>query len=118
MKRTAQINAERHFWQEMKQNWQASQSRAQCGIGATSIDYQPTDNSILFKWSEYRRVKKTYHERIKIPSTIKVISFKKLVMMPNGYVQAGTQKFYSSTYHKQYKMKVQFAWGGFYVADN
>lgn len=115
MKRTAQLSAERHFWQEMKQNWQASQARAQTNVGATNIKY--INQAIRFSWVDIRN-KHQYHNDIAIPATISVVSFKPLQMLPNGYVQAGTETFHSSLTGKDYSMKVQFAWGGYYVADS
>ncbi|BAP86013.1 hypothetical protein LOOC260_115030 [Paucilactobacillus hokkaidonensis JCM 18461] len=104
---------ERHFWQGLQQNWQASQTRAQGDNKGTEINYMPTANQIRFKWRDKKY--NTHYSDVVVPSTIQVVSFAPLKMLANGYVKAGTQKFHSTLTNKNYVMKIQLAWGGFYV---
>lgn len=107
-----QVNAERQFWQELEQNWHASQVRAREGSSAINIRY--VNGAIRFQWCDISN-QRLYREDVTIPATISVGNFKKLQMMPNGYVQAGTQRFTSSLTHKTYLMKVQLGWGGYRI---
>ncbi|WP_225349639.1 type II secretion system protein [Paucilactobacillus wasatchensis] len=105
---------ERHFWQALQQEWQVSQTRAQGDNNGTDIVYLAGPQIIRFKWraADYT----THYNDVAIPVTIKVVSFAPLKMLANGYVKAQTQKFRSMLTNQTYDMKVQLAWGGYYVA--
>lgn len=116
MMQIKQVNAasqERHFWQSLRQNWQASQVRARGNNKGTDINYLPSRRVIRFSWTDQRIIPR--HNDVIIPQTIQIVSFAKLRMLPNGYVKARTQKFYSDLTNQNYDMKIQLAWGGFYV---
>lgn len=104
---------ERHFWQNLQQNWQASQVRARGINKGTEITYLPSQHVIRFNWTDQHI--SPQHRDVTIPQSIQVVSFAKLQMLSNGYVKARTQKFRSNLTNQNYDMKIQLAWGGFYV---
>ncbi|WP_137597499.1 prepilin-type N-terminal cleavage/methylation domain-containing protein [Paucilactobacillus kaifaensis] len=113
LRQVAAASQERHFWQSLRQNWQASQVRARGNDKGTDINYLPSRRAIRFSWTDQHIIPR--HNDVVIPKTIQVISFAKLKMLPNGYVKARTQKFRSNLTNQNYDMKIQLAWGGFYV---
>jgi competence protein ComGD len=105
-----QADREKQFWRQLDQNWQASKVRAENNQQETEIKH--LNGVIRFRWIENYR---SQYSDVTIPSTIQVVQFKKLKMLANGYVKAGTQKFYSTRTKRNYEMKIQLAWGNYYV---
>ncbi|MGO2299047.1 competence type IV pilus minor pilin ComGD [Paucilactobacillus nenjiangensis] len=104
---------ERRFWTQLERSWQQSQSRAQNHGKPTTIRQSKNQTEILFR--SHNRRNDDDNRDVKVPKTIIIKKFDEITMLQNGYVKATTEKFYSTRTHKEYSMKVQLAWGGYYI---
>lgn len=107
-----QKNAEQVFWQELKDNWQLSETRAKSKQIGTSIRNVGNQYIRFESIDGNTRLRKD----VTVPATLKIRYFGEVNMHQNGYVKPGTQRFYSTLTGKNYAMKIQLAWGGYYVA--
>lgn len=112
-RRVAQVNAERAFWQSLKQNWQMSRAQVRAGkSGAVRIFY--VQNGIRFKSIDIQSGAR-HVAQVPLPRTIRVQNFREIKMDTTGYVAPCTQRFVSSLTHQTYAMKIQLGWGGYHI---
>jgi len=104
---------EKHFWMQLERAWQQSQARAQNSGKPTAIKLSANKEQLLFHARD--RNGNDDDNDIQIPKTIEVRAFKAITMHQNGYVKPQTAKFYSRRTNKMYLMKIQLAYGGYYI---
>lgn len=98
----------RRFWQEMRQEWQVSQVRAQQEHQRTDISYDHVNREIIFQFHNHR-------ERVSLPTNLKVANSYECQMLPSGYVKPGTWLFVDQQHHQTIRMIIQMAGGGYRI---
>lgn len=99
---------QRHFWQEMKQEWQLAQVRSQNLNKITEISYDQQERVIIFLSENHER-------KVAVPHSIRVNTFCPRTMKSDGYIQPGTWCFADNLHHEQINLKIQMAGGGYRI---